>query len=148
MGHSSRSLGGCGKMRKKDRKRLLFCHRVRFINMPNTFSYQKICSLLTLILILALTLASDSATLRSNFSRKSGYQYLGQVRGQGVIQNYLVGPGKSASNQLFYLNYSYISSKLDFVAIDPNTGNYQVFPSPVSTEQAAWGLISGPDNNI
>ncbi len=60
----------------------------------------------------------------------------------------MIGPGATASNQMLYLNYTYIGGILDVVAIDPNTGKSYVYPSPVSSEQGAWGLGIGPDNSM
>lgn len=84
----------------------------------------------------------------SSLATSSGYRDLGNAQGQGEVQNSMVGPGVSASNQMFYLNYTYINGTLDFVAVDPNTDNDYVYPSPVSTEEAAWGLTTGPDKNM
>ncbi len=78
----------------------------------------------------------------------SNYKFLGDAYGRGGIQKTLVGPGQSASHQLFYLTYTYVNNTLDLVTIDPNTGKYQAYTSPVSSEQAAWALTNGPDNNI
>src|SRR5579884_2387827 len=78
----------------------------------------------------------------------AGYQYLGHAQGQGAIQNSMVGPGQSASHQLYYVTYTYINGTMDLVAIDPNTGQDRVYPSPVSSEEAAWALTVGADHNM
>jgi|SRR5579875_49228 hypothetical protein len=78
----------------------------------------------------------------------AGYQYLGHARGQGAIQNSMVGPGQSTSHQLYYITYTYINGTMDLVTIDPNTGHNEVYSSPVSSEEAAWALTVGPDHNM
>ena len=78
----------------------------------------------------------------------AGYQYLGHAQGRGDIQNSMVGPGQSASNQLYYVSYTYINGTMDLVTIDPNTGQARAYPSPLSSEEAAWALAIGPDHNM
>ena len=77
----------------------------------------------------------------------SSYHLLGDVLGQGTVLNSLVGPA-SAGQQMFYLSYIYINGTLDLVAVNPNTGKVSAFPSPVSSEEGAWGLATGPDQNL
>ncbi|HTK05716.1 MAG TPA: hypothetical protein VL485_00980 [Ktedonobacteraceae bacterium] len=78
----------------------------------------------------------------------NGYSFLGDASGRGGIQASLLGPGQTASQQLFYLTYTYINGTLDLVTIDPNGGQYRVYAAPVRSEQAAWAMTNGPDANI
>ncbi len=130
-----------------------------FIKVRHTFFRPKLLSLLALFLFVTIVhetaFAAYSGTKLSalkvpGFSQATtgGYKYLGNAHGQGDILNSMVGPGVSASKQMFYLNYIYNNGKMDFVAIDPNSGHYRVYPSPVKNEQGAWGLAVGPDKNM
>ncbi len=130
-----------------------------FIKVRHTFFRPKLLSLLALFLFVTIVhetaFAAYSGTKLSalkvpGFSQATtgGYKYLGNAHGQGDILNSMVGPGVSASKQMFYLNYIYNNGTMDFVAIDPNSGNYRVYPSPVKNEQGAWGLAVGPDKNM
>ncbi len=91
------------------------------------------------------TLEIPAASLRAI---TGNYQFLGNAQGQGDVLNSMVGPGISASGQLFYLSYIYNNGTMDFVAIDPNTGKYHAYPSPAKSEAGAWALAIGPDHNI
>jgi len=78
----------------------------------------------------------------------SNFHFLGTAQAQGGLTASVIGPGATASNQMLYLNYTYVDGSLDVVAVDPNTGLSNVYPSPLSSEQGAWGLGVGPDNNM
>ena len=124
----------------------------------NIFLRIKMISLLALfLLVITVPETSFAASPRPSISKMpasslraitGNYQYLGDARGQGDVLNSIVGPGKSASGQLFYLSYIYDKGTMDFVAIDPNTGNYHTYPSPAKSEEGAWGLAVGPDYNM
>ena len=76
------------------------------------------------------------------------YRFLTNIQGQGLALNSMVGPGAATGSQLLYLSYVYLDGTLDLVTIDPDTGHSSVYQSPVSSEQGAWGLTVGPDNNM
>jgi hypothetical protein len=73
---------------------------------------------------------------------------LAAVRGVGYPLNTLVGPGPTQGSERYYISYSYTGNTADVVALDPNTGEYQVFTSPDKTISVAWGLAVGPDGKI
>ena len=76
------------------------------------------------------------------------YHFLGTAQAAGGLTTSMIGPGATAANQMLYLNYTYVGGILDVVAVDPNTGKSYVYPSPISSEQGAWGLGVGPDNSM
>jgi hypothetical protein len=115
--------------------------------------FSRTCLIFSFTLLLLLsnyTFDASSSTKKAYAApaSSSSYRFLGDAYGRGGIQKVLVGPGQSASQQLYYMTYTYVNGSMDLVTIDPNSGRYQVYPTPVSTEQAAWAMTSGPDNNI
>ena len=76
------------------------------------------------------------------------FQTLGTNFGIGSQQDLLVGPGPTAGSQRVYVDYTYVGDPLDLVAIDPDTGNFQVFPSPAASEFSPYQMVIGPDNNL
>jgi streptogramin lyase len=80
--------------------------------------------------------------------RPSSFQQLATYRGLGSVLKALVGPGPTAGSERYYLSYIYIGSTLEIVAVDPDTGEHKVFPSPVQTEPGAWAMAVGPDGNL
>mgnify|MGYP001582843154 CR=1 FL=1 len=76
------------------------------------------------------------------------FQHLGTYIGLGGVLASAVGPGPTEGSQRFYLSYIYASHTLDLVAVDPETGQHQVFPNPVPGEYGAWGMTVGPDGKI
>jgi hypothetical protein len=109
----------------------------------------RFCLIFLLPLPLLLNASNDLSSARAAYvAAMGGYNFLGDTYGRGGIQASMVGPGQSASQQLFYLTYSYISGTLDLVTIDPNNGEYRAYPAPVSGEQAAWALTNGPDADV
>src|SRR6185437_5768753 len=51
-------------------------------------------------------------------------------------------------SERLYQSYIYTGNSLDIVAINPISGEAQVFASPVPGESGAWGLALGPDGNV
>jgi len=92
--------------------------------------------------------ASTSGKQSTVPTSTGNYHYLGSVQAMGGLTASVIGPGATASDQMLYLNYTYTNETLDVVAVDPNTGKSYVYPSPVSSEQGAWGLGVGPDNSM
>jgi hypothetical protein len=77
-----------------------------------------------------------------------GFSLLATHRGMGVVLASLVGPGADPGSERLYQSYVYEGGTLDLVAIDPETGRHQIFPSPVPGEYGAWALALGPDRNL
>lgn len=76
------------------------------------------------------------------------FNQLATFRGLGGVLNSLVGPGPTPGSQRLYRSYIYHGSTLEIVAIDPETGSYQVYPSPVKSEPGAWAMAVGPDQKL
>jgi hypothetical protein len=79
------------------------------------------------------------------------FEDLGAVKGRGSVLARIVGPGPEPGTERIYLSYiyqAYQNQRLEIVSIDPASGEYEVFPSPVMGEEGAWGLVAGPDGNV
>jgi outer membrane protein assembly factor BamB len=68
-------------------------------------------------------------------------------RGIGAVLASLVGPGPIPGSERLFQSHIY-GNTLDIVAVDPDSGEYQVFPGPVRGENGAWALAWGPDGNL
>ena len=77
----------------------------------------------------------------------NGFRCLLTYRGIGAVLTSLAGPGPTPGSQRFYQSYIY-SSRLELVSLDPETGAFEVFTSPVEGENAAWALAWGKDDNL
>jgi hypothetical protein len=73
---------------------------------------------------------------------------LATFRGVGAVLSKLVGPGRVAGSERLYCSYAYMGGSFDIVAINPESGAYDVYPSPVKTESAAWAMAVGPDGKL
>lgn len=105
--------------------------------------------LLALLLLIALGLTPGKSLAATHLMADTGnYQYLNDVYGAGAVQNSMVGPGNSASGQLYYMTYTYIGGTMDLVTVDPGTGTTTAYTSPAASEESAWGLTPGPDHNM
>ncbi len=76
------------------------------------------------------------------------FQVLGTNFGLGLVQDSVIGPGPTPGSQRLYLDYAYAGYSLDLVAIDPDSGSFQVFQSPVKGEIAGYKMVVGPDGNL
>src|ERR1039458_4023878 len=90
----------------------------------------------------------DSARGEIASAQASGtFQLIGTYTGIGGLLASVVAPGPTPGSQRFYVSVLY-GGTLDLLSIDPNTGNTQVFHSPLSNEWGAWGMTVGPDDNV
>jgi streptogramin lyase len=96
-----------------------------------------------LLLTVAL-LASASGAL----ARKGGFQQVITHRALGSLVASVVGPGPEAGSERLYLSYVYVDNTLDIVAVDPQTGKYQLFANPAPGETGARSMAVGPDGCI
>jgi outer membrane protein assembly factor BamB len=81
-------------------------------------------------------------------SEGATFTVLASSRGTGMILNAVVGPGPAPGSERLYRSYTYVDGEFDLVAIDPETGEHTVFPSPIPGEEGAWALAVGPDGNL
>src|SRR5450755_2909670 len=107
--------------------------------------------LIALLFIVAVVPGKALAThpvTKVGQSSMGNYQRLGSTQGRGDVEASMVGPGATASGQSYYQAYTYVNGILDLVTIDPDTGAYHVYASPVSSEQGARSMEVGPDKNM
>jgi streptogramin lyase len=78
----------------------------------------------------------------------NSFELLGKFRGLGGLVATAVGPGHAAGSERVYLSYLYIDNTIDVVAVDPQTGEHQVFQNPAPTESGARCIAVGPDGNV
>jgi streptogramin lyase len=96
-----------------------------------------------------LTLVTGVVAAVAALAQESNsFELLGKYRGLGALVASTVAPGQTAGSERVYLSYLYIDNTIDVVAIDPSTGDYQVFPNPAPTESGARCMAAGPDGNV
>lgn len=76
------------------------------------------------------------------------FEVVGSYSGIGGLLATIVAPGKAPGSERFYASLSYGAGSLDVLSIDPDTGNSEVFHSPVRGETAAWSFAVGPNGNV
>jgi streptogramin lyase len=76
------------------------------------------------------------------------FELLAKYKGLGGLVATTVGPGPTAGSERVYLSYLYIDNTIDVVAVDPQTGEFQVFQNPAPTESGARCIAVGPDGNV
>jgi len=77
-----------------------------------------------------------------------GFHAIAAARGLGAVLASMVGPGPIPGSQRLYLSYIYADDTLDLVAVDPDSGAFQIFSNPVKSEYGAWGMAVGPDGDL
>jgi streptogramin lyase len=92
---------------------------------------------------LALLLAAGS--LGAQVGR---FEQLATYKGLGALVASSVGPGPAEGAERFYLSYLYINNTIDVVGVDPDTGEFQVFPNPAPTESGARSMVLGPNGRL
>lgn len=95
-------------------------------------------------LLLALTTALPGMA----FAQAEGFTLHARFVGIGGHLNTVVGPGPAPGTERVYATHIYVGDTLDLVAVDPPTGDTDVFSSPVPTEIGAWALAAGPDGHV
>lgn len=84
----------------------------------------------------------------ARLSEAQGFRHVATYRGLGGLVASAVGPGQHAGTERLYLSYLYLDHTIDVVAVDPNTGKYDVFPNPAPGESGARCMTVGPDGNV
>lgn len=97
---------------------------------------------LTIAVILCLLLVAASIPL----AQPAGFKLHGSFTGIGGGLNTAVGPGPDGKTDWVYGSHVY-SDRFDIVAVEPTTGQTEVFTCPEG-ESGAWALILAPDNQV
>lgn len=99
-------------------------------------------STVALLLVLGIGLPAMA------FAQAEGFTLHARFVGIGGLLNTVVGPGPAPGSERLYAAHIYVGDRLDLVAVDPLTGETDVFPSPLATETGAWALAVGPDGHV
>ena len=97
---------------------------------------------------LAVLAAGAMALTTPVLAQPEGFTLHARFVGIGGQLNTIVGPGPAPGTERVYATHIYVGQTLDLVAVDPLTGETDVFSSPVPTEIGAWALAVGPDGCI
>lgn len=92
--------------------------------------------------IAALALVAVTAQAADRFEQVASY------RGLGALVASAVGPGPEPGSQRYYLSYLYVDNTIDVVAVDPDTGKFQVFANPAAGEMGARAMAVAPDGKV
>jgi outer membrane protein assembly factor BamB len=77
-----------------------------------------------------------------------GFELLGRYKGLGALVASAVGPGAALGSERLYVSYLYLDHTIDVVGVDPDSGEFQVFPNPAAGEYGARCMVAGPDGNM
>ena len=69
-------------------------------------------------------------------------------RGVGGLVASTVAPGTTAGSERLYASYLYMGKSFDVLSIDSDTGDTEVFHSPIAGEIGARSMTVGPDGNV
>jgi hypothetical protein len=84
-----------------------------------------------------------------SYAQQRAIETVGTFRGIGGQLATIVAPGKTPGSERLYASFSYgTGANFDILSIDPDTGDAEVFHSPVSKENAAWNFAVGPKGNV
>lgn len=94
-----------------------------------------------------LSVAAGLVTCISSLAaQERGFEHVADYRGVGATLTTTVGPGRQ--KDALYASYIYGAGEFHILQIDPDTAKTQVFPSPLPTEQGAYGMVVGPDKKM
>jgi streptogramin lyase len=102
----------------------------------------------TTVQIVASSVAYPSVSAATPVTIIPAFNLIANFQGIGGLVASTVGPGPTSGSQWFYASYLYYRSTLDVVAIDPDTGNSEVFHSPILGEEGARNIAVGPDGSL
>ena len=89
------------------------------------------------------------ATAQPDKAHQNGtFELLGNYRALGGQMAVTVAPGPTPGSERLYASFLYAENTLDVVAIDPETGNSEVFHNAAPGEYGARNIAVGPDGNV
>jgi len=103
----------------------------------------------TLYLILVCTaFASLLGICGSMAEEPPGFTLHARIHGISSCLGSIIGPGPEPGTERLYATHGYSGSLLDVVAVDPLTGETDVFSNHLISEMGAWSIALGPDGNV
>lgn len=103
----------------------------------------------TLYLILVCTaFASLLGICGSMAEEPPGFTLHARIHGISSCLGSIIGPGPEPGTERLYATHGYSGSLLDVVAVDPLTGEIDVFSNHLISETGAWSIALGPDGNV
>jgi hypothetical protein len=76
------------------------------------------------------------------------FELVADYRGIGGLVASTVAPGTTAGSERLYASYLYMGKSFDVLSIDSDTGDTEVFHSPIAGEIGARSMTVGPDGNV
>lgn len=76
------------------------------------------------------------------------FQLVATYHGQGGLFATAIAPGPVPQSERLYASYLYYGNTLEVTAVDPLTGDFQTYRSPVRGEYGARCMTVGPDGNL
>jgi outer membrane protein assembly factor BamB len=101
-----------------------------------------------LTVVVAATVVLLPAYLPSAAAAQGHFERLATLRSLGLVVGQTVAPGPGGRGERIYISYLYVNHTIDVVSVDPDTGQFQVFPNPASSETGARTMIAGLDGKI
>ena len=98
--------------------------------------------------VVAATAVLLPAYLPPPAAAQGHFEKLATLRSLGLVVGQTVAPGPGGRGQRLYISYLYVNHTIDVVSVDPDTGQFQVFPNPAASETGARTMITGPDGKI
>ena len=97
---------------------------------------------------LALCLVCVGLWTVSSIAAPEGFRLHGRYMGIGSCLKTLAGPGPEPGTERIFASHVYGPEVFDVVAVDPATGDAQVFPSAVPRVAGAWAMAFGADEQL
>src|SRR5947209_6522439 len=82
------------------------------------------------VILVAAVLLVPRCPAAAQQSPSTPFRTVATFRGVGAPVNALIGPGPVPGGERYYVSYGYTGNVADVVAVDPDSGEYQVFTSP------------------
>lgn len=93
-------------------------------------------------------LAASALAQSTPAAKDPHFELLGRYRALGGQMATTVAPGAAVGSERLYASYLYADNTLDVVAIDPATGQSEVFHNVVKGEYGARNIAVGPEGDV